>query len=162
MKGAAGEQSMQNGMRTIKSFTVDHLTLMPGLYVSRIDERGGCPVTTFDLRMTAPGREPVMEMGALHTLEHMGATYLRSVREDILYFGPMGCRTGFYLLMFGDLAPEEIRPLLIEMCGWIMAYEGPVPGARPDQCGNYREHDLPGARSLAEKYREVLIREQAG
>ena len=80
MKGAAGEQSMQNGMRTIKSFTVDHLTLMPGLYVSRIDERGGCPVTTFDLRMTAPGREPVMEMGALHTLEHMGATYLRSVR----------------------------------------------------------------------------------
>ena len=126
-------------MKTIESFTINHLTLMPGLYVSRKDSRDGVTVTTFDLRFTMPNREPVMDMPAVHTIEHLGATYLRNSARanDIVYFGPMGCRTGFYLLMFGDLKPEDVADDVIAMCDFILSYDGEVPGARPKECGNF-------------------------
>ena len=145
-------------MQTIKSFTLDHLTLMPGLYISRKDKKDNTVITTFDLRFTAPNREPVMDMPAVHTIEHMGATFLRnsSLKNDIVYFGPMGCRTGFYLLMFNDLSVEDVRKKLIEMCDFILGYSGEVPGARPEQCGNYLEHDLSMAQYYIKRYKKVL------
>ena len=146
-------------METIQSFTVDHLTLVPGLYISRKDKYGADTViTTFDLRFTAPNREPVLDVSAVHTIEHMGATYLRnsSMKDRVVYFGPMGCRTGFYLVMYGDLSPEDIRGLLIDMCDYILAFSGEVPGARPEMCGNYSEHNLSMAQLYIRKYRVVL------
>ncbi len=115
-------------------------------------------VTTFDLRMTAPNREPVMDMPAVHTIEHMGATYLRnsSRKEDIIYFGPMGCRTGCYLVMFGERTPEEIFPLVLDMCDFILSYEGEIPGARPEECGNYSEQNLQMAKYYIERYKTEL------
>ena len=138
-------------MERIASFTIDHLRLEPGLYVSRRDSRGPVTVTTFDLRLTAPNREPVMDMPALHSIEHLGATYLRNspIKDDVVYFGPMGCRTGFYLLLFGDLESEDALPAVLSMCDFILSFEGDIPGARPEECGNYREHDLPGAKLVA-------------
>ncbi len=146
-------------MERIASFAINHLKLLPGLYVSRRDRRDGCTVTTFDLRLTAPNREPVVDMPALHTIEHLGATYLRnSARKDeIVYFGPMGCRTGCYLVMFGDLASEDVLPLVLEMCGFILGYEGEIPGARPEECGNFSEQNLPMAKYYIRKYREELL-----
>lgn len=109
-------------MERIASFNINHLELLPGLYVSRRDRKGDCTVTTFDMRLTAPNREPVVDVPALHTIEHMAATYLRNSdrKEDIVYFGPMGCRTGCYLVMFGDLDPEDIFDLVTDMCGFIL------------------------------------------
>ncbi len=146
-------------MERIASFTVNHLTLLPGLYVSRRDRRGDCVVTTFDLRFTAPNQEPVMDVPALHTIEHMAATFLRNSgsKGDVVYFGPMGCRTGCYLLMFGDLTPEDVLPLVVEMCDFILAYEGPIPGAAPEQCGNYSEQNLNMAKFYVRRYREALV-----
>lgn len=145
-------------MDRIASFTVNHLKLFPGMYVSRRDTRGECVVTTFDLRVTAPNREPVMDMPAVHTIEHMGATYLRNSarKDDIVYFGPMGCRTGFYLVMFGDPEPADIYDLIIDMCDFILGYEGEIPGAQPDQCGNYSEQNLNMAKFYIRKYRQEL------
>lgn len=147
-------------MKTIESFTINHLTLMPGLYVSRKDSRDGVTVTTFDLRFTMPNREPVMDMPAVHTIEHLGATYLRNSARanDIVYFGPMGCRTGFYLLMFGDLKPEDVADDVIAMCDFILSYDGEVPGARPKECGNFSEQNLNTAKYYIQKYRDDLAK----
>ena len=145
-------------MERIASFTINHLALLPGLYVSRRDKKGDCTVTTFDLRITAPNREPVIDMPALHTIEHLAATYLRNsgAKEDIVYFGPMGCRTGCYLVMFGDLNAEDVCPLVEQMCDFIIAYEGEIPGAQPEQCGNYSEQNLNMAKYYVRKYRDEL------
>lgn len=145
-------------MERIASFTINHLDLFPGLYVSRRDNRGNCVITTFDMRITAPNREPVIDMPALHTIEHLGATYLRnsSRSDDIVYFGPMGCRTGCYIVMFGDLNPEDIYNLVTDMCDFIISFEGDIPGATPAECGNYSEQNLNMAKFYIKKYKDAL------
>ncbi len=146
-------------MEKIESFKVNHLTLDPGLYVSRRDRSNGCTVTTFDMRFTSPNREPVMDMPAVHTIEHLGATFLRnSVRKnEVVYFGPMGCRTGFYLLMFGEPEPEDIYGLIVELCNFILDYNGEIPGAKPEECGNYSEQNLGMAKYYVKRYLTALI-----
>ena len=146
-------------MERIASFTIDHLNLCPGLYVSRRDCRGDTVITTFDMRFTSPNREPVIDMPALHTIEHLGATYLRnsSQKEDIVYFGPMGCRTGCYVVMFGDLNSEDIYDLVVSMCDFILTFEGDIPGAAPEQCGNYSEQNLTMAKYYVNKYKNELV-----
>ena len=147
-------------MEKIASFTIDHTKLLPGIYVSRKDRVGGDTVTTFDIRMTKPNTEPFMNTAEIHTIEHLGATFLRNhpvYKDRIVYFGPMGCRTGFYLLMAGDLSSKEIAPLVTEMYEFIRDFEGDVPGASAVECGNYRDMDLATAKYLAGKYvSEVL------
>ena len=147
-------------METIASFTVDHLKLLPGVYVSRKDCTGTDIVTTFDTRMTRPNFEPVMNTAEVHTIEHLAATFLRNhpaFGNRIVYFGPMGCRTGFYLLLAGDYCSKDIIPLLTEMFTFIRDYVGEVPGASPKDCGNYLDMNLSMAKYLAGKYlREVL------
>lgn len=146
-------------MDLIDSFEVDHTRLMPGLYVSRVDRFGDSAITTFDLRLSRPNREPVLDVPAAHTIEHLGATYLRNVSDisdKVIYFGPMGCRTGFYLVVIGDMSPEDVYDSVIGMCDFIVGYEGDVPGAMPEQCGNYLSHDLPMAKYYANRYREEL------
>ena len=153
-------------MDKIASFTINHLKLLPGVYVSRIDHVEGNPVTTFDLRMTSPNDEPVMNTAEMHAIEHLGATFLRNhpvYGDKVIYFGPMGCRTGFYLLLSGDYESADIVPLLQEMFLFIRDYEGDVPGAAAKDCGNYLDMNLPMAKYLAGKfYDEVLedIREE--
>ena len=146
-------------MERIASFAVDHLNLLPGLYVSRRDRRGECVVTTFDLRLTAPNREPVVDMPALHTIEHLGATWLRNSakKDDVVYFGPMGCRTGCYLVMFGDLNAEDAYDLVLSMCDFIIGFSGEIPGARPEQCGNYLEQNLNMTKFYIERYKNELV-----
>ena len=146
-------------METIASFTINHLNLYPGLYVSRIDANNDSFVTTFDLRFVAPNRQPVIDNPALHTIEHLGATFLRNsnMKDKIVYFGPMGCRTGFYLLVFGKTKSADIFDLVIEMCDFILNFEGEIPGARPEQCGNYSEQNLNMAKFYVGKYKEELI-----
>ena len=147
-------------METIKSFTVDHKRLLPGVYVSRKDSTGHDVVTTFDIRMTRPNFEPVMNTVEIHTLEHLGATFLRNHEEwgdKIIYFGPMGCRTGFYLLLAGDYESEVIISLLREMFEFVCHFEGEIPGAAPEACGNYLDQNLPMAKYLAEKYLEHVL-----
>lgn len=141
-------------MEKIASFTVDHEKLSSGLYVSRKDSRDGVTVTTFDLRLTAPNREPPMSTGVMHTIEHIGATFLRSsdVRDSVVYFGPMGCRTGFYLLMFGDLESADVLTLVRRTFEFISAFDGDIPGALPSECGNWSDQDLAGAKAAAAKY----------
>ena len=147
-------------MEKITSFTINHLKLLPGVYVSRKDLAGDCAVTTFDIRMTRPNFEPVMNTAEVHTIEHLGATFLRNhpqFKEQVLYFGPMGCRTGFYLLLAGDYESRDIVPLMREMFSFIRNYEGDVPGAAARDCGNYLDMILPMARYLAGQYlTEVL------
>ena len=147
-------------MKKIASFTVDHIKLLPGLYVSRKDHIGAEIVTTFDIRMTKPNEEPVMNTAEVHTIEHLGATFLRNhpqYADRTVYFGPMGCRTGFYLLLAGDLTSCDIVPLMQEMFAFIRDFRGEVPGACAKDCGNYLDMNLPMANYLAEKYlREVL------
>ena len=147
-------------METIKSITVDHKRLLPGVYVSRKDSTGHDVVTTFDIRMTRPNFEPVMNTAEIHTLEHLGATFLRNHEEwsdKIIYFGPMGCRTGFYLLLAGDYESEDIISLLREMFEFVCHFEGEIPGAAPEACGNYLDQNLPMAKYLAEKYLEHVL-----
>ena len=145
-------------MEKIESFKVNHLMLDAGLYVSRRDQNGSCIVTTFDMRVTAPNREPVMDMPAIHTIEHLGATFLRnSARADeVIYFGPMGCRTGFYIVMFGRLQSEDIYNLVVEMCDFIINFGGEIPGAKPEECGNYSEQNLNMAKYYISKYKKAL------
>ena len=146
-------------MDRIASFTINHLDLFPGLYVSRRDKKGDCVITTFDMRITAPNHEPVVDMPALHTIEHLGATYLRNcpAKGDIVYFGPMGCRTGCYIVMFGDLNSEDIYSLVMDLCDFIIGFEGEIPGAAPEQCGNYSEQNLNMAKFYIKKYRDELM-----
>ncbi|MCD8015061.1 MAG: S-ribosylhomocysteine lyase [Lachnospiraceae bacterium] len=147
-------------MNKIASFTVDHIRLLPGLYVSRKDYVGTEVITTFDIRMTAPNKEPVMNTAEVHTIEHIGATFLRNHAEygsRVIYFGPMGCRTGFYLLLAGDYESKDIIPLMKEMFTFIRDFQDEVPGASPKDCGNYLDMNLPMANWLAGRYlREVL------
>ena len=145
-------------MDKIASFQVNHLDLLPGLYLSRQYRKDGCTVSTFDLRVTAPNREPVMDTPAIHTIEHLGATFLRnsSRKEEIIYFGPMGCRTGFYLVVFGDRTAEDIYPLVLEMCDFVLGFEGEIPGARPEECGNWSEQNLNMAKYYILQYRREL------
>ena len=147
-------------MEKIASFTVNHLTLLPGLYVSRKDHVEGSVITTFDIRMTRPNYEPVMNTAELHTIEHLGATFLRNhpvYGAKTIYFGPMGCRTGCYLLLSGDYESRDIVPLMREMFTFIRDFSEEVPGARARDCGNYMDMNLPMANYLADRYlREVL------
>ncbi len=148
-------------MEKITSFTIDHIKLQPGVYVSRKDHVGDSIITTFDLRMTSPNEEPVMNTAEMHTIEHLAATFLRNhtdYKDKTIYFGPMGCRTGFYLLLAGDYESKDIIPLMIEMYTFIKDFDGEVPGASARDCGNFRDMNLPMANYLAAKYlKEVLI-----
>jgi S-ribosylhomocysteine lyase len=146
-------------MEKIASFQLDHLRLKAGLYVSRKDPFGNTVITTFDIRFKEPNREPVMDMPVMHTFEHLGATFLRSHKDwgkRIVYFGPMGCRTGFYLLMEGDLSSEEALPVILEMLDWILAFKGDIPGAAPAECGNWREHSLDMTQWETARYAAVM------
>jgi S-ribosylhomocysteine lyase len=146
-------------MEKIASFQIDHLRLKRGVYVSRRDRFGGETLTTFDLRFRTPNKEPVMDQPALHTIEHLGATFLRSHGEwgpRVVYFGPMGCRTGFYLILEGELESREILPLIVEMLDWIESFTGDIPGAAPAECGNWREQNLDMAKWEARRYAEVV------
>lgn len=146
-------------MKKIPSFTIDHNQLLPGIYVSRKDNVGNDVVTTFDIRMKAPNREPALHPGALHTIEHLAATYLRNNEEwqdRIVYWGPMGCLTGNYLLMKGDMKSEDIVKLMIDTFEFVANYDGVIPGTEPQDCGNYLLHDLPMARYEAKQYLKVL------
>ncbi len=147
-------------MKPIASFTINHEALLPGVYVSRKDCWNGQTVTTFDIRMTAPNREPVMNTAEVHTIEHLAATFLRNhpvYGSRVLYFGPMGCRTGFYLLLTGDVSSEDIVPLMKELFTFMANYEGPVPGADARSCGNYLDMNLPMARLLSRRYRNEVL-----
>ena len=146
-------------MKKIASFTINHLKLLPGLYVSRKDTKNGSTITTFDMRITAPNIEPVIDVPALHTIEHLVATYLRNslVKEEIVYFGPMGCRTGCYLLMFGDLESKDVFDLIINLCDFIVNFKGDIPGAKPEECGNYSEQNLAMAKFYIKKYQKELM-----
>lgn len=146
-------------MKKIPSFTIDHIRLQPGIYVSRKDSVGNEVITTFDIRMTSPNEEPVMNTAELHTIEHLAATFLRSHPqwgERLIYWGPMGCRTGNYMLVKGDLSSRDILPVVIETFEFIRDFRGEVPGAAPRDCGNYLDMNLPMANFLARKYLEVL------
>lgn len=147
-------------MEKITSFTIDHIKLQPGIYVSRKDTAGDTTITTFDIRMTSPNEEPVMNTAEVHTLEHLGATFLRNhpeYKEKVLYFGPMGCRTGFYLLLAGDYESKDIVPLITELYAWMSEFDSTVPGASAKDCGNYLDMNLPMARFVAKRFlTEVL------
>ena len=142
-------------MEKIASFTVNHIDLEPGIYVSRKDKVGQETITTFDLRMTAPNREPVMNTAEVHTMEHLGATFLRNdeeYKDKTIYFGPMGCRTGFYIVLAGDLDSKTIVPLITRMYEFMRDFKGEVPGASPRDCGNYLDMNLGMANFLAKRY----------
>ena len=146
-------------MEKITSFTIDHIRLQPGLYVSRKDAVGSETVTTFDLRLTSPNEEPVMNTAEVHTIEHLAATFLRNDpawKDRVLYFGPMGCRTGFYLLLSGNLSSRDVLPLVTECFRFIRDYRGEVPGASPRDCGNYLDMNLSMANYWADRYVSVL------
>jgi len=147
-------------MEKITSFTIDHIRLQPGIYVSRKDHIGAEVITTFDLRMTSPNEEPVMNTAEVHTIEHLAATFLRnhpSYKDKTIYFGPMGCRTGFYLLLAGDLSSRDIVPLMTEMFEFIRDFKDEVPGASPKDCGNYLDMNLPMANYLAKRYLDNVL-----
>ena len=148
-------------MEKITSFTIDHIKLQPGVYVSRKDPVGSEMITTFDLRMTSPNEEPVMNTAEMHTVEHLAATFLRNhpiYKNETIYFGPMGCRTGFYVIFKGDLNSSDTVNIMQEMFKFIAEYEGEVPGADAKSCGNYLDQNLPMAKYEAEKYySEVLL-----
>ncbi len=147
-------------MEKIASFTVNHLTLLPGIYVSRKDTVGSETITTFDLRMTRPNFEPVMNTAEVHTLEHLGATFLRNHKEykdRVIYFGPMGCRTGFYLVLAGDYTSRDVVPLVTEMYAFMKDFEGEVPGAAARDCGNYLDMNLNMAKYAARRYYDEVL-----
>ena len=147
-------------MEKIASFTIDHIKLEPGVYVSRKDFVGQEVITTFDLRMTSPNDEPVMNTAEMHTIEHLAATFLRNHKDyknKTIYFGPMGCRTGFYLLLAGDFSSKDIVPLMIEMYEFIRDFKGEVPGASAMDCGNYLDMNLGMANYLAKRYLDNVL-----
>lgn len=147
-------------MNKIASFTIDHIKLQAGVYVSRKDFLGSEVITTFDLRMTSPNEEPVMNTAELHAIEHLAATFLRNhplYKEKVIYFGPMGCRTGNYLLLHGEYSSRQILPLVIETFEFIRDFEGEIPGASAKDCGNFRDMNLPMAKYLAAKYLDQVL-----
>ncbi len=147
-------------MDKIPSFTINHLDLLPGVYVSRKDEVGDNVLTTFDIRMTRPNYEPVMNNAPIHTIEHLAATFLRNHEEyadKTIYFGPMGCRTGFYLILKGDYESKDIIPLLKEMFEFTAKFEGEVPGATARDCGNYQDMNLAVAKYLSKRFLEDVL-----
>ena len=146
-------------MEKITSFTIDHIRLQPGLYVSRKDRVGAETVTTFDLRLTSPNEEPVMNTAEVHSIEHLAATYLRNEpewKDKVLYFGPMGCRTGFYLLLAGDLGSKDVRKLVTDCFRFVAEFRGEVPGASAKDCGNYLDMNLPMANYWGSRYAALL------
>lgn len=147
-------------MEKIASFTIDHTKLLPGVYVSRKDNVNGNIITTFDLRVTRPNYEPVMNTAEIHTIEHLAATFLRNHKEygeKIVYFGPMGCRTGFYLILAGDYKSSDIVELMIELFGFMSEFDDEVPGASARDCGNYLDMNLPMARYISKKYLDEVL-----
>lgn len=147
-------------MDKIASFTIDHIKLEPGLYVSRIDRFGETFITTFDIRITSPNDEPVLNTAELHTIEHLCATFARNDKEwaeKIVYFGPMGCRTGCYLLVEGKLASKEMVPFMTKMFEFVRDFEGEIPGAKAEECGNYLDQNLPMAKYVAKRYLEKTL-----
>ncbi len=148
-------------MKKIASFTIDHLKLEPGIYVSRKDHIGSEAVTTFDIRMTRPNFEPVMNTAEIHTIEHLGATFLRNHMEmgdKVVYFGPMGCRTGFYMILAGDYESKDVVSLVTEMYEFMASYEGDVPGASAKDCGNYLDLNLNMAKYCSRKFLENTLK----
>ena len=148
-------------MNKIASFTVNHLTLLPGIYVSRKDKVGEEVITTFDIRMTAPNREPVINTAEIHTMEHLGATFLRNHKEwakKVIYFGPMGCRTGFYMILAGDLESKDVVGLVTEMFTFMAEFEGDVPGAAARDCGNYLDMNLPLTKIVAKRFLDNILK----
>ena len=146
-------------MEKITSFTIDHIKLQPGLYVSRTDRIGAEAVTTFDLRLTSPNEEPVLNTAEIHTIEHLAATYLRNDpqwKDRVLYFGPMGCRTGFYLLLAGALSSRDVLPLVLGCFRFVEGFSGEVPGASAKDCGNFLDMNLPMANYWGKKYADLL------
>ncbi len=147
-------------MEKIASFTVNHIDLLTGVYVSRRDQVGAEVLTTFDLRFTRPNVEPAMVTAGIHSIEHLGATFLRNHptwKDKVIYFGPMGCRTGFYLILAGLLEPEDILDLLREMADYILTYEGEIPGYSPRDCGNYLDNNLEMAQFYTRKYQTEVL-----
>ena len=147
-------------MKKIASFTVNHIDLLPGIYVSRIDTIGSEVLTTYDLRFKRPNLEPVMNTAEIHTIEHIAATFLRNhpvFADETIYFGPMGCRTGFYLILKGQRTSKDIVPLITELFQFVADFEGEVPGASPRDCGNYLDMNLPMAKYEAKKYVENVL-----
>jgi S-ribosylhomocysteine lyase len=147
-------------MERIASFTIDHLTLKRGIYVSRKDSYAGIVLTTFDIRMKEPNREPVMDMPVMHTIEHLGATFLRNDPrwgKEAVYFGPMGCRTGLYVVLAGDRSSEEVLPLFRDIFRKILAFEGDIPGATAAECGNWREHNLEMTKWEARRFLDEVL-----
>lgn len=150
-------------MEKIESFKVNHVLLKRGIYVSRKDydnETGKVIATTFDIRMKEPNREPVINIAELHTIEHLGATFLRNhekYKNETIYFGPMGCRTGFYVIFKGDLKSEDVKDIITEMFEFMATFEGDIPGADPYSCGNYLDQNLPNARYESKKYLEEVL-----
>ncbi|MDD2870844.1 MAG: S-ribosylhomocysteine lyase [Candidatus Gracilibacteria bacterium] len=148
-------------MDKIASFMIDHTRMFPGVFVSRKDNVGDSVITTFDLRMTQPNKEPVMNNAEMHAIEHLGATFLRNHSEygsKTIYFGPMGCRTGFYLLLTGDYESKDIVPLIIELYTFMKDFVGEIPGQSARDCGNYLDMNLPMAKYISNKYlTEVLL-----
>ena len=148
-----------NEMKKITSFTIDHIRLQPGLYVSRMDKVGQETVTTFDLRLTSPNEEPVLNTAEVHTIEHLAATYLRNEPvwgNKVLYFGPMGCRTGFYLLLAGEYSSKDVLELVRDCFRFVADFEGQIPGASPKDCGNYLDMNLPMAKYWGRRYADLL------
>lgn len=148
-------------MNKIESFQINHNMLTRGVYISRTDTMNNNYITTYDLRMKVPNKEPVINTGELHAIEHLGATYLRNhdlYKEDTIYFGPMGCRTGFYLILKGNSSPREILPMLIEMFDFIADFNQEIPGADSYSCGNYLDMNLPMAKYEAYKYSEEVLK----
>lgn len=149
-------------MKKIASFTVNHIDLQRGVYLSRIDLVGENHLTTLDIRMKRPNLEPVINTGELHAMEHLGATFLRNHREwseKTIYFGPMGCRTGFYVIFKGKVTPKDVLPILTEMFQFIAEFRGEVPGATARDCGNYLDMNLPMARFEAKKFLEEVLKD---
>lgn len=147
-------------MEQIASFTIDHEKMSRGIFVSRKDKVGTDIVTTFDIRLKEPNREPVLDMPALHTMEHLGATFLRNHKDwknRTIYFGPMGCRTGFYIIFIGDLSAQEVAPIVTEMFEFFIAFKGDIPGATPKECGNYSEQNLNMARWESQKFKTEIL-----
>ena len=147
-------------MDKITSFTINHLKLLPGIYVSRIDHVNDSPITTYDIRMKTPNDEPAMHTDEMHAIEHLAATFLRNhsiFGDDIIYFGPMGCRTGFYLLMKGELSSAEVAPLVTETFEFIKHFKDAVPGASAKDCGNYSDMNLPMARYESNKFLDQIL-----
>ena len=147
-------------MKRIASFSIDHTKLRPGIYVSRKDTFKDAVITTFDIRVTRPNFEPVLNNAEIHTVEHLGATFLRNdpeYKDRIVYFGPMGCRTGFYLLIGDDLTSAQIAPLIKKMFEFIADFTGELPGAHPEECGNYLEHNVEMAKYISKRYIENTL-----